>query len=317
MPSRIVREGILTSEAVNSLSPGAELFYRRLMSVVDDYGRYEAHPAILLPACYPRQLDKVSISMLAEWLTECAQAVSTETDDPLPLVSIYTVKGKKYLQINRFEQRTRTPSKWPDPPKATVTGKLPTSVQHEDRHVDSQSDRHRDRHLAPPARGRSESESESESPPIGPPPGGMSGFSLTPKPTADPPGPPPKRKRREPPDMTAWKAAKFDEFWAAVWSREGKQPALTEWARQVQTPAEADRIIAACKAVADRERAKGQRNNGTYLHPRTWLHQRRFDDEGPPPALAVVPPPPPQDNPSEHYPDFPFDELYGEPNGSA
>lgn len=35
MPSRILREGILTSERVNALAPLEELFYRRLMSVVD------------------------------------------------------------------------------------------------------------------------------------------------------------------------------------------------------------------------------------------------------------------------------------------
>ena len=39
MPSRILREGINTSPKVNALSPMAELFYRRLMTVADDYGR--------------------------------------------------------------------------------------------------------------------------------------------------------------------------------------------------------------------------------------------------------------------------------------
>jgi hypothetical protein len=42
MPVRILREGILTSERVDTLSPAAEVFYRRLMSVVDDFGRFSA-----------------------------------------------------------------------------------------------------------------------------------------------------------------------------------------------------------------------------------------------------------------------------------
>jgi hypothetical protein len=42
MPSRLLREGILDSEAVNALSFAAEVFYRRLMSVVDDFGRPRA-----------------------------------------------------------------------------------------------------------------------------------------------------------------------------------------------------------------------------------------------------------------------------------
>ena len=47
MPDRIVRQGILTSDRVNQLDWGAECFYRRLMSIVDDYGRYDARPAVL------------------------------------------------------------------------------------------------------------------------------------------------------------------------------------------------------------------------------------------------------------------------------
>ena len=38
MPSRVIRDGILESESVNALSWEAELFFRRLMSVVDDFG---------------------------------------------------------------------------------------------------------------------------------------------------------------------------------------------------------------------------------------------------------------------------------------
>jgi hypothetical protein len=44
MPNRELREGILTSERINALTFPAEVFYRRLMSVVDDFGRCPAHP---------------------------------------------------------------------------------------------------------------------------------------------------------------------------------------------------------------------------------------------------------------------------------
>src|SRR3990167_11311858 len=57
MPNRILREGILSSERINTLSVHAELFYRRLLSVVDDYGRFFAHPALLRSACYPLRVD--------------------------------------------------------------------------------------------------------------------------------------------------------------------------------------------------------------------------------------------------------------------
>lgn len=104
MPSRIIREGILTSERINKLSIGAELFYRRLMSVVDDYGRYFAHPSILRAACFPLKVDEIKESDVKKWLGECNDA---------KLVTIYN--GDKYLQIVDFNQKTRTKSKFPQP----------------------------------------------------------------------------------------------------------------------------------------------------------------------------------------------------------
>src|SRR5690606_33624040 len=62
MPNRILREGILTSPRIAKLGWPEEVFYRRLMSVVDDFGRYYADPGLLRAACYPRQLNKVSDS---------------------------------------------------------------------------------------------------------------------------------------------------------------------------------------------------------------------------------------------------------------
>lgn len=107
MPNRILREGILTSERVNSLTWPAEVFYRRVMSVVDDYGRYYATPALLRAACYPLHLDKVSDADIDKWLTECVRA---------GLVSVYPAQdGKRYLQLHDFRQQTRAKtSKFPE-----------------------------------------------------------------------------------------------------------------------------------------------------------------------------------------------------------
>lgn len=104
MPTRIIREGIITSESVNSLSTEAELFYRRLMSVADDYGRYYSHPSILRAACYPLQLDKVSEKLVKQMLSECISA---------GLMDIYG-EGK-YVFIVKFGQQTRSKSKFPEP----------------------------------------------------------------------------------------------------------------------------------------------------------------------------------------------------------
>lgn len=104
MPTRILREGIISSERVNSLSPISELFYRRLMSVADDYGRFYAHPSILRTACYPLQLEKVSEAQIKTSLSECIKA---------QLVALYG--AEKYLFICDFKQQTRTRSKFPEP----------------------------------------------------------------------------------------------------------------------------------------------------------------------------------------------------------
>lgn len=84
MPNRILREGILTSERVNTLEWDAEVFYRRLMSVVDDFGRYTANPKLLRAALYPLQIEKVRDTNIAQWLDACVES---------GLVRIYAQSG--------------------------------------------------------------------------------------------------------------------------------------------------------------------------------------------------------------------------------
>ena len=103
----MLREGILTSERIDMLSPSGEVFYRRLMSVVDDYGRFSANPKLVRAACYPLKLDKVFDQHIAEWLEECAKA---------DLVLCYQAGGKQYLEVQDFRQQARSKqSKFPDP----------------------------------------------------------------------------------------------------------------------------------------------------------------------------------------------------------
>lgn len=106
MPNRIVREGILTSERIEALGWAEEVFYRRLMSVVDDFGRYHANPKLIRAACYPLRLDKVSDADIGKWLTVCVEA---------GLVSVYPAKdGKRYLEVLDFRQQARAKeSKFP------------------------------------------------------------------------------------------------------------------------------------------------------------------------------------------------------------
>jgi len=112
MPTRILREGINDSRAVNLLSLRGEVFYRRLMSVVDDFGRFEADVELLRGELFKRQLADWTIELVAAALDE---ASATKSDDGQPLVVVYRVGHKNYLQISNFGQRVRSKSKYPSP----------------------------------------------------------------------------------------------------------------------------------------------------------------------------------------------------------
>jgi hypothetical protein len=107
VPNRILREGILTSPNVARLGWAEEVFYRRLMSVVDDFGRYFGDPGMLRAACYPRQLGKVSDSDVGKWLRSCVDA---------DLVRVYQAADmESYVELIKFGQQVRAKkSKYPD-----------------------------------------------------------------------------------------------------------------------------------------------------------------------------------------------------------
>ena len=107
MPDRLVRAAILSSDRVNSLSFAAEVFYRRLMSVADDFGRFDGRINVLRAALYAVKLDEVSEVKVSAWMKECQE---------IGLLLLYSVGGKPYLEILNFRQRTRNQtSKWPCP----------------------------------------------------------------------------------------------------------------------------------------------------------------------------------------------------------
>lgn len=121
MPNRIIREGILTSARMAKLGWPEEVFYRRLHSVVDDFGRYYADLGLLRAGCYPRQLTKVSDSDIGKWLRACADAA---------LVRVYPAKdGESYLEVLDFGQQVRAKkSKFPDPLSTCVADAAQTQA---------------------------------------------------------------------------------------------------------------------------------------------------------------------------------------------
>lgn len=107
MPARLLREGILDSEAVCSLDFPAEVFYRRLMSVVDDFGRYDGRPGVLRSRLYPLQVDKVREADITRWIAACVKA---------GVIALYDASGKQYILFKKLGSPRNKESKWPPPP---------------------------------------------------------------------------------------------------------------------------------------------------------------------------------------------------------
>lgn len=106
MPTRLLREGILESERVNELDWPAEVFYRRLMSKVDDYGLYTANCAVLRAHLYPLRVDRVREADISRWIAACVKA---------GLIVLYEADGKPYLRMLDTNWQTRSKPKHPLP----------------------------------------------------------------------------------------------------------------------------------------------------------------------------------------------------------
>lgn len=108
MPDRIIRESICTSETLNQLTDFEERFWNRLIVNCDDYGRFDARPAILKGRLFPL-MDNKTLKNVSDALTALAS---------VGLVKLYQVDGKPFLQVVTWEkyQRIRAKrSKFPPP----------------------------------------------------------------------------------------------------------------------------------------------------------------------------------------------------------
>ena len=107
MPNRLLREGMLDSDAIGSVSPGAEMLFVRLMLLADDFGRYDGRVSVICRRAFVnrRAIDE---HMTGEWLQELIDS---------GLVLCYFDAGRKpFVQIVNFRQRTRAQSsKYPSP----------------------------------------------------------------------------------------------------------------------------------------------------------------------------------------------------------
>lgn len=105
MPQRFLRPGITTSDPWNSVSFGAQSFYIRILTLVDDFGRYDGRVPILHGQCFALR-DDVKPQHTAAFRSELQQA---------GLILVYEADGKEYLQITKWQERARGDrSKYPE-----------------------------------------------------------------------------------------------------------------------------------------------------------------------------------------------------------
>ena len=123
MPTRYLKSGIRDSETIDSLSSAAEVFYYRLLVTVDDFGRYDARPAMLKAACFPIK-ESVAQKHIESLLNDLVKN---------GLVSVYNVDGKPYLQMQKWDNVPRAKeSKFPAETSKDVQGRTVVKQLHTD-----------------------------------------------------------------------------------------------------------------------------------------------------------------------------------------
>ena len=120
MPNRILRDWT-DSYAVNELDAHEERFFVRLIMKVDDFGRFHADVRLLKANLFPL-LPETRDTDISHWLAACEKA---------GLLRCYVdVRGRQFLEIQNFRQRTRQmKAKFPPLDEPQAVGRLPDDGQ--------------------------------------------------------------------------------------------------------------------------------------------------------------------------------------------
>lgn len=113
MPQRFLKPGITTSRKWNSLDWFSQSFYTRIITIVDDFGRFEADTLILRGVCFPLG------DQIGEPVPMTTVENSCEQMSATGIIMFYRVSeengGKSYLQVTNWSERPRSAkSKFPD-----------------------------------------------------------------------------------------------------------------------------------------------------------------------------------------------------------
>jgi hypothetical protein len=113
MPNRVIRDSILTSASVDGMTADEERLFFRLLLIVDDFGRFDARPAVIRGRAFALKTDLSDDSILL-WLARLAE---------LEVVLVYEVRGKRFVCFPNWEvyqKRRAQTSKWPAPEEGVL-----------------------------------------------------------------------------------------------------------------------------------------------------------------------------------------------------
>ena len=108
MPNRILKESICSSDTIDGLSWFEEVFFYRLIVNCDDFGRFDARPAVLKARLFPLK-ERITLKDVSNALSKLAD---------IGIVRLYECDSKPYLYLPtwRVHQTPRAAkSKFPSP----------------------------------------------------------------------------------------------------------------------------------------------------------------------------------------------------------
>lgn len=113
-----MRAEILSSESLALVSRDADLLFRSLILIADDYGRLDGRIPVIRGAVFPLR-PEVTDKKVERWLAELVSI-------PDPPVRQYSVDGRTYLALTGWERhrgksKRASDSKYPSPPEECET----------------------------------------------------------------------------------------------------------------------------------------------------------------------------------------------------
>lgn len=108
MPQRFLRPGLRDSIRFNHCSMKAQNLWMRLLTLVDDFGRYDGRPSVICAHCFAvwNEQNPQDVVNPQETAALCQQLSDNN------LVEFHEFEGKKVLQVTQWQERARSESKW-------------------------------------------------------------------------------------------------------------------------------------------------------------------------------------------------------------